>query len=529
MLFNSYAFLFAFFPASLAIFFLCKRFGARREHFALLAVSLFFYAWWDVRFLPLLILSITINYIAGTIIAACVNDGRQRAAGWLMTAAIALNLGVLGVFKYAYFTISNLNAAFGTDFTLGSIILPLGISFFTFEQISFLVDVRRGQTRPSLYVHYALFVSFFPRLVAGPIIRYNEIAPQFDSPRPVRSFADDLAVGLTMFSIGLLKKTVLADGVAPYASPVFTAAEHGEAIDFLMAWGGALAYTFQLYFDFSGYSDMAIGAARCFGIRFPMNFDSPYKSTSIVEFWRRWHITLSRFLRDYLYFGLGGNRRGPVRRYLNLLITMLLGGLWHGANWTFIAWGVLHGAYLMINHAWLAVARRSPALTAFRSSRPAAALGLIVTFLAVVVAWVFFRAHSFSGAFNLLAGMAGLHGIVIPSGLAFAVAPVRGVLDVVGVRFADTSGTVLLMTYAWITALLAIAFLFPNSQQILARFDPVLEASARPAGGGVRGPAGRRSWWEWRPSPLWAFAIGCIAFIAMISITRVSEFLYWQF
>jgi D-alanyl-lipoteichoic acid acyltransferase DltB (MBOAT superfamily) len=529
MLFNSYVFLFVFFPISLAIFFLCKRFGGRLEHLAILAVSLFFYAWWDIRFVPLLISSITINYIVGIILASWVGNGRQRAAGGLMAAAIALNLGVLGLFKYAYFTVTNLNAAFGTDFTLGSIILPLGISFFTFEQISFLVDVRRGQTRPSLYVHYALFVSFFPRLVAGPIIRYNEIAPQFAAPRPARAFADDLAVGLTMFTIGLLKKTVLADGVAPYASPVFAAAEHGEAVDFLMAWGGALAYTCQLYFDFSGYSDMAIGAARCFGIRFPMNFDSPYKSTSIIEFWRRWHITLSRFLRDYLYFSLGGNRRGPVRRYLNLLITMLLGGLWHGANWTFIVWGVLHGAYLMFNHAWLAVAARSPALTAFRNSRPGAAFGLIVTFLAVVAAWVFFRSPSFSGAFNLLGGMAGLHGIAIPSGLAFAVAPLGGVLGALGVRFADASGTMLLMTYGWVTALLAVVFLFPNSQQILARFDPVLEVSARRAGSGIEGAADRPVWWEWRPSALWAVAIGCAAFVAIISITRVSEFLYWQF
>ncbi len=327
MLFNSFEFLFAFFPISLAVYFLCKRFGGRLEHLALLVLSLYFYAWWDVHFLPLLLSSITVNYVVGTIIAARVSNGQQRAAGLWMAAAIALNLSVLGFFKYSYFTVMNLNAAFGTDFALVSIILPLGISFFTFEQISFLVDVRRGQTRPTLYVHYALFVSFFPRLVAGPIIRYNEIAPQFGASRPARAFAEDLAVGLTMFVIGLLKKTVLADGVAPYASPVFTAAEQGQTIDFLTAWGGALAYTCQLYFDFSGYSDMAIGAARCFGIRFPMNFDSPYKATSIIEFWRRWHITLSRFLRDYLYFALGGNRRGPVRRYLNLLRTMLLGGL----------------------------------------------------------------------------------------------------------------------------------------------------------------------------------------------------------
>src|SRR3954453_9827610 len=225
MLFTSHEFLFAYFPISLAVYFLCQRFAGRLEYLALLVLSLFFYAWWNVYFLPLLLSSITVNYIFGTIIASQVSAGRQRAAGWLMAAAVALNLAVLGMFKYAYFAVTNLNAAFGTDFALGNIILPLGISFFTFEQISFLVDVRRGQTRPSLFVHYALFVSFFPRLVAGPIIRYDEVAPQFGTPR---AFADDLAVGLTMFAIGLLKKTVLADGVAPYAAPVFAAAEHGE-------------------------------------------------------------------------------------------------------------------------------------------------------------------------------------------------------------------------------------------------------------------------------------------------------------
>src|SRR4051794_23472236 len=527
MLFNSYEFLFIFFPIVLVAFFLCKRLGRQLEHLALVTSSLFFYAWWDVRFLPLLLSSITVNYIVGIIVFCRVSNGRQSAAGRWMTAAIAFNLGVLGFFKYSYFTLENLNTVFGTDFTLVNIILPLGISFFTFEQISFLVDVRRGKTRPSLFVHYALFVSFFPRLVAGPIIRYNEIAPQFGPSRPPRAFANDLAIGLTIFIIGLLKKAVLADGVAPYASPVFAAAEHGEAIDILMAWGGALAYTCQLYFDFSGYSDMAIGAARCFGIRFPMNFNSPYKANSIIDFWRRWHITLSRFLRDYLYFSLGGNRRGPVRRYLNLLITMLLGGLWHGANWTFIIWGALHGVYLMINHAWLAVSARSDALTTFRNSRLGTAFGLIVTFLAVIVAWVFFRAPSFAGAFTLLSGMVGLHGIVIPSGLEFAVKPVRGLLDLVGVRFSTTSGTALLMTYTWVTALLVIAFLFPNSQQILAQADPVLEASGGPVEGGAQPGAVHQPWWKWRPSRLWAVTIGCAAFIAMLSITRVSEFLYW--
>jgi D-alanyl-lipoteichoic acid acyltransferase DltB (MBOAT superfamily) len=399
----------------------------------------------------------------------------------------------------------------------------LGISFFTFEQISFLVDVRHQRTRPSLFLHYALFVSFFPRLVAGPILRYNEIAPQFARPGSWAA-GQDVAVGLTMFFIGLLKKSLLADGIAPYASPVFTAANRAEPIDFLIAWGGAFAYTCQLYFDFSGYSDMAIGAARCFGIRFPVNFNSPYKAQNIIEFWRRWHMTLSRFLRDYLYIPLGGNRHGPVRRYVNLFITMLLGGLWHGANWTFVAWGGLHGGYLVINHSWGAACQRVAILTKLRNSRPWAAFGWVLTFLAVVVAWVFFRAPSFSAAFNMLAAMAGLHGIVIPSGLEFALRPVRDILFSLGIRFEEGSGTALIMTFSWVLALLAIAVFLPNSQELLARSHPVLESPNDP--GSVKP---RHSAWQWHLTPRWAVLIGCIAFLGIISITRVSEFLYWQF
>jgi len=325
----------------------------------LLAASLIFYAFWDVRFVSLLISSILVNYGIGLAIWACTQQGRHWAASLLLSLGVAANLAAIGVFKYAGFFVRNINLLSGTDIFLGEIILPLGISFFTFEQISFLVDVRHGQSRPSDPLRYALFVSFFPRVVAGPILRFGEIDPQLARSLRKPLVAEDLMVGLTIFFFGLVKKTVLADGVAPYATSVSQSASTGSRVDFFSAWSGVLAYTCQLYFDFSGYSDMAIGVARCFGIRFPMNFFSPYQATNIVEFWRRWHITLSRFLRDYLYIGLGGNRRGTTRRYMNLMITMLLGGLWHGANWTFVIWGGLHGCYLMINQAWLAASRNS--------------------------------------------------------------------------------------------------------------------------------------------------------------------------
>jgi len=341
MLFNSYEFLFAFFPAAIAAYHLLGR-GQDGRAAVLLVASLVFYASWDWRFLALLVASILANYALGIQLRRSMQAGRHGFADAILAAGVTLNLLVLGVFKYAGFVVANLNALAGTDLVLARIILPLGISFFTFEQVGFLIDLRRGHAYRLNLLRYAVFVTFFPRLVAGPILRYGEIVPQLEGTGRATGLAADLAVGLSIFAIGLAKKALLADGISPFVATHFNAAD-GQQLDLFMAWGGALAYTCQLYFDFSGYSDMAIGAARCFGIRFPQNFNSPYKSASIVEFWRRWHMTLSRFLRDYLYISLGGNRRGKVRRYVNLLVTMMLGGLWHGANWTFLAWGALHG------------------------------------------------------------------------------------------------------------------------------------------------------------------------------------------
>lgn len=525
MLFNSYEFLFGFLPVTIIGFILFERVNGRAKYLFLLLASIFFYAWWDVRFVPLLIGSFTVNYVGGHLIYASRTRGKVRHTPWLVGFFVALNLVLLGIFKYAHFFAQNVGFLLGTNFDLGNIILPLGISFFTFEQITFLVDVGGGRTRPRELLYYALFVSFFPRLVAGPILRYDEIVPQMATNRRWEHTYDDLATGLTIFSIGLVKKALLADGIAPYASPVFAAAAKGGHIDFLLAWGGVLAYTCQLYFDFSGYSDMAIGAARCFGIRFPMNFFSPYKAKNVIDFWRRWHMTLSRFLRDYLYIPLGGNRRGRLRRYINLMITMLLGGLWHGANWTFIAWGGLHGIYLTINHGWIGLAERHEPLRSFRSSRVGAICGLTLTFVAVAMAWAFFRAPTFSAAFDLVEGMAGWHGVVIPVGLEFALQPVRSVLDMIGVRFAEESGTILIKTYLWILALLTIAFFLPSTQELMVNAEPVIEMKRGPKGFLLEG----YRWLRWSPSPVWAITMAGVAFAGLISITHVSEFLYWQF
>ncbi len=527
MLFYSYQFLFLFFPLAIMASWLALSFvGDKAQKLVMLAGSLAFYGYWDVRFLALLIGSILVNFSLGNLLWTWRRREWQQSAGWLLAAGVTANLMAIGVFKYANFFIGNVNALTGTDYVLRRIVLPLGISFFTFEQISFLVDVKRGHSQPSGLLDYALFVSFFPRVVAGPILRFQEIVPQLRRQDRAPAIADQLMVGLTIFFIGLAKKTILADGIAPYATSMFHTAEHGASLDFFAAWAGALAYTCQLYFDFSGYSDMAIGAARCFGIRFPMNFFSPYKSTSIIEFWRRWHITLSRFLRDYLYIGLGGNRRGTTRRYLNLMLTMLLGGLWHGANWTFVLWGGLHGCYLMINHAWVAAADRVALLARFRRSHAGAATGWVLTFLAVVVGWVFFRSPDLRTALHILDGMIGGNGFVLPAGLAYALEPVHKVVAALGVTFdVDRSGTEFVKGYLWIGALLTIAFLAPNTQQLMRDWDPVLDLPQP----GREPAAGLALQLIWRPSRGWALAIGSLALVGTIAITRVSEFLYWQF
>ena len=278
--------------------------------------------------------------------------GRQlQGKRWLLVA-IAANLALLAYYKYAIFFVANAQRLIGHVGPLPEIVLPLGISFFTFTQIAFLVDAHRGLAREYSFTHYTLFVTYFPHLIAGPILHHREMMPQFDRRSTYTLDWDNVAVGLTMFIIGLFKKTVIADDMAAFASPAFDAAAGGTQLTLLEAWGAALAYTFQIYFDFSGYTDMALGASRMFGIVLPLNFRSPYKAANIIDFWRRWHITLSRFLRDYVYIPLGGNRKTVPRRYENLLLTMLVGGLWHGAGWTFVFWGALHGIYLVVNHGW---------------------------------------------------------------------------------------------------------------------------------------------------------------------------------
>ena len=395
MLFNSYPFIFLFLPLVLLGYFALGRVGNLAPVIWLALASLVFYSVSNWQFVLLLLASVAFNYLIGLVLIARHLRALPRLA--MLAAGVTGDLLVLAYFKYAGFLAANLNALFSTDLTV-NILLPVGISFYTFTQIAFLVDAYRGKVAHYALPHYALFVTYFPHLIAGPILHHKDMIPQFEAAQSKRPNPHLILCGLIIFGFGLFKKTGLADGIQPLVALAFGPVTPS----FDQAWIGALAYTFQLYFDFSGYSDMAIGISLMFGIFLPINFNSPYKAANIIDFWRRWHMTLSQFLRDYLYIPLGGNRHGRTLRYLNLLVTMVLGGLWHGAAWTFVIWGALHGIYLCINHAW---AYFGPAV-APRFTRLANIAAFILTFLSVVVAWVFFRADSMASALFVLSKMA---------------------------------------------------------------------------------------------------------------------------
>ncbi|MCB1746349.1 MAG: MBOAT family protein [Gammaproteobacteria bacterium] len=390
MLFPSQVFLLLFLPLTLLAYYGAR--ASERLRVELLALaSCLFYAWWDVRFLPLLVATIALNWL----IAAAYVRTRHSAC---IVFGVAFNLAVLGLFKYTNFVAESVLGLLGVAFEPWTIILPLGISFFTFQQISYLVDLRRADAPLYTLPEYAAYVAFFPQLIAGPIVRHNELIPQFRRVTVRAPDAQCIARGLILLILGLGKKVFLADKLAPLADVGFGAADLGTP-GYLPAWQAATAYSLQLYFDFSSYSDMAMGLAGLFGFDLPLNFDKPYRATSVREFWRRWHMTLSRFLRDYLYIPLGGSRHGALRTYVVALITMLLCGLWHGAGWTFVAWGGLHGLGLCANRWWGGRGWTMPR-----------GLAWLLTLLFVIVGWVLFRAESFSVAAHVLGGMGGMAG-----------------------------------------------------------------------------------------------------------------------
>jgi alginate O-acetyltransferase complex protein AlgI len=497
MLFSSYTFLFQFLPVTVLAFAAARRHSPRAGILVLAGASLFFYGAWRPIYLLLLLASVGVNYGLGLRME---DPLRRRAIG---TFGVVLNLALLCYFKYTNFILDSLNTLTGAPLPFVNIILPLGISFFTFQQIAYLVDVMRGAKVERDIVSYTLFVSFFPHLIAGPLVHHAEMIPQFKRGRTGRSSVL-AARGLAIFAAGLFKKVVIADNLAQFVSPVFAHLDAGGGVTPSWAWLATSAYTLQIYFDFSGYSDMAVGLALLFGIRLPVNFRSPYKATSIVDFWRRWHITLSRFLRDYLYIPLGGNRLGELRRYLNLLVTMLLGGLWHGAGWNFLIWGGLHGLYLCVNHLWQAWRGGRPS-----SSVLAKGVSWAITFAAVVLAWVFFRAKTLDGAWQMLSSLFGFE-----AGSSAYASP--GILRLMDLPLLVGEPLLLAIGGGAVALALVIALGLPNVPQLFGYRE-------------YRRAPERASLLGWRPNAAWALVSALALAISLFGMWQRLEFLYFQF
>jgi D-alanyl-lipoteichoic acid acyltransferase DltB (MBOAT superfamily) len=513
MLFNSYGFIFLFLPVVLLGFFQLGRISHSYAAAWLMLASLFFYGYWNPAYVGLLLGSIAFNYIFGMWIARAGTAHLFLRKKHLLVIAIAANLALLAYYKYTNFFISNLNPVLGTSWNFGNIILPLGISFFTFTQIAFLVDAYQEKVKEYNFIHYALFVTYFPHLIAGPVLHHKEMMPQFAKPASYHINWENISVGLTIFVLGLAKKVLIADQLNEFATPIFNAIAAGGHPMLFEAWIGALAYTLQLYFDFSGYSDMAIGLSLMFNVRLPINFNSPYKSKNIIEFWRRWHMTLSRFLRDYLYIPLGGNRKGKFSRYQNLMITMLLGGLWHGAGWTFLIWGGLHGIYLVINNGWIAFKQR------MNWTGTTFAAGTI-TFISVVVGWVFFRAANFTSAIDMLRGMAGLNGV----SMKYANTELALTLKSYGVQHIGLMPLTDLNPGNALNIIILgmiIVFKMPNLQQIMANYRAAINSPDT--------LAEKRKILAWHPTSISALFVLLTGYFVIINLHKQSTFLYFQF
>lgn len=478
LLFNSYAFIFLFLPITFFVFFGLGK--LRQKNYViswLVLASFLFYAYWDYRYVPLLFSSILFNYFVGKEIE------RKQEKHWLYFG-ILVNVALLGYFKYMDFFLATANDVIGTTFALPHIVLPLGISFFTFTQTAYLIDAYRGEAHNHSFATYCEFVTIFPHLIAGPILNHKDMIPQFIAERNFQIDYKNIASGLTIFIVGLFKKVVIADSLSPWVAAVFS---HTDKVTFLEAWIGAMGYTFQLYFDFSGYSEMAIGLGLMFNLRLPVNFNSPYQARSIIDFWRRWHMTLGLWVRDYLYIPLGGNRHGELAKMRNLFIAMLIIGLWHGAGWTFVFWGGMHGVALMLNHQWRRLNIKLPHL-----------LNWGMTFLCVVILWVFFRAENFHDAWNLICGMAGVHGFALQAGSRLELW-----LGGLGIPFERFNSTDSILEQLGVLAFLTF---------VLMRIKNPLEYMK-----------------DFKPKKIYLYIILALFLISLYQMNAHSEFLYFQF
>jgi D-alanyl-lipoteichoic acid acyltransferase DltB (MBOAT superfamily) len=489
MLFNSYTFILLFLPfVATGYFFLQKYAQGKWAHFFLLAASLSFMGFWNVHFALVLVASVFFNYVFGSALSLP-TDWSKKYKNVFFIAAVAANIIFLGFFKYSNFFLNNINMLFSTQIGALHILLPIGISFYTFMQIAWLTDIyRHGGYRYS-FLSYCLYVTFFPYVISGPIAYHHEIIPQFLSEKTKNLNIVNLCRGLFIFSIGIFKKTVIADTLGIIADGGFSAS---GSLTFTEAWLTSLSYTMQLYFDFSGYTDMAVGAALIFNIKLPANFNSPYKALDIREFWRRWHITLSRFLRDYIYIPLGGNRHGEYRTLASLMLTFLIGGLWHGAAWTFVFWGFLHGAALCIHRLWMKTGIHLNKILAW-----------ILTFGFINVTWVFFRAKDWDSALNVLRGMTGQNGILVSPKMAEN--PFWQSLAVIGIGFGEWRANLPPtenVVYFLCILLIPFVLITKNSNEFLEKYSP-----------------------NWKN----ALAVSLMMITGMLLLNNTSSFLYFNF
>lgn len=535
MLFNSFVFIFGFLPASLVAFYVAGRFGRTAASVVLTLSSLGFYAWWRPQDLWLLLFAIGFNYVVGGVIQRARVGGRGFAVRAWLVFGLAVDLGLLGWFKYANFVVDNVNAVTGSEITLHRIVLPLAISFFTFQKIAYLVDSSRGIVRGTGAIEFGLFAAFFPQLLAGPIVHYSEIIPQLRAPAFTRLLTRNLVIGLVVFAIGLFKKTVVADTLGAYADPLFTGVA-GQPYDVVRGWTAAVTYMLQLYFDFSGYSDMAIGTARMFGVKLPLNFHSPLRAASILDYWRRWHMTLQRFLLAYLYqpIALPMNRWAASRGLsgwsvfaagigVPTVVTFVIIGAWHGAGWTFVVFGLMHALYVLVNEVWRERrkranrVRRKAKLAPLAPGRWAVAGYHVVTLVCVAVADVVFRAHSLADAWTITTAMFGFGGDVGDRVGGTALTGTDGFLAAAAASLPPELA-------ATIVASGLLVALFPNAQQIMARFRP---AANYGEWADVNHPP---LMWRWRPTlPGLAFA-GLVLFAGVMFIQRgQAVFLYFNF
>jgi alginate O-acetyltransferase complex protein AlgI len=523
MLFNSHYFIILFLPLAVTSTFILGASGHKRLAIGfLILASSFFYSLGSGSSLLLLAGSLIANYALGKEISRT----KSFATLWL---GVLLNIIILGYFKYQNFFENILVETVGLGSVSGSLIFPLAISFFTLQQISFLVDVQRDRAQINDFLSYCLFVTFFPQLIAGPIFRYQQFTSQITKEFLDKFDNTNLAIGITIFSLGLFKKTVLADGIGPYSNEVFNSVAAGESVAFFQAWGGSLAYTFQIYFDFSAYSDMAVGLGRIFGIKIPVNFYSPYKATNIIDFWRRWHITLSSFLRDYIYIPLGGNRAGHIKQYRNIMCAMILAGVWHGSHWTYVAWGGLHGAYLVINHLWQTIVISKNEVMASQSEW-GIFLSRSLTFFAVVIAWVLFRAENMHVACEIYKGMIGLNGVSIPLPLANLLGGLEDHLQSWGVVFSLDGKRLFVRTYMWVIISMITVWLSPNIYQFMHNFDPTFKQPFKSIMGEPSKKYGlTNNILSWSPSKFWAISVSLILVVAIMAITSIEEFIYFKF